>query len=180
MTHGDDDHAGGLDGLVGTMRIDRIWLPDQPDPGPALVDVIDEARRHGIPVVGQRAGPEVSLGRFSISLLGPRRRYASPNDGSIVLWVETTSASLLLAGDIEAVAQSELPELRPDVLLVPHHGSATTDLDWLEATVGLAAVLSVGENTYGHPTPGVLRVLREAGAHVWITEDVGDVILPLG
>ena len=142
--------------------------------------LVAEARERDVPVVRRRSGPGVSVGRFAISVLGPRRRYASPNDGSIVLWVETGATTLLLPGDIEAVAQRELPALRPDVLLVPHHGSGTTDLDWLADTVGPVAVVSVGENDYGHPVPDVLEVLNDAGARVWITRQAGDVILPLG
>jgi competence protein ComEC len=162
------------------MPIGRIWVPDQPDLGEIIPQIVADARGRGIPVVSQRAGPSVAVGRFEIWVLGPRRRYASPNDGSIVLWVEAGSATLLLPGDIEAVAQGELPALNPDVLLVPHHGSATTDLDWLAATVGPFAVISVGENGYGHPVPDVLDILDRAGARVWITEQAGDVIFPLG
>ncbi len=87
---------------------------------------------------------------------------------------------MLLAGDIEAVAQRELPPLRPDVLLVPHHGSATTDLDWLAATVGPLAIISVGPNTYGHPNDEVLDLLDATGARVMTTAADGDIVVPLG
>jgi competence protein ComEC len=65
------------------------------------------------------------------------------------------------------------------VLQVPHHGSATTDLDWLGETVGAVAVISVGENSYGHPTAGVLEVLAAAGSTVHTTLGEGDVVVPL-
>ena len=87
---------------------------------------------------------------------------------------------MLLPGDIGAVAQGELEAVRPDVMLVPHHGSSTTDLDWLERTVGQVAVLSYGENTYGHPHPDVLSALDEARVMVHHTMREGDVTIPLG
>ena len=93
----------------------------------------------------------------------------------IVLWVAACGTSFLLPGDIEAVAQRELPKVRPDVLMVPHHGSATTDLAWLTATVGPIAIISVGENTYGHPAPEVLETLDRAGAQLHTTQGEGDV-----
>jgi competence protein ComEC len=87
--------------------------------------------------------------------------------------------ALLLPGDIGAVAQWELPPLEPDILLVPHHGSSSTDHAWLSATVGAVAIISVGPNTYGHPTPEILNVLNDAGTEVRVTMEEGDVSIEL-
>jgi competence protein ComEC len=111
--------------------------------------------------------------------LGPRRRYATDNDGSVVLWVEAAGRSILLPGDAGAVAQGELPAVRPDVLLVPHHGSASSAPDWIERTVGEVAVVSVGENTYGHPAPEIMGLLDLLGVEVRLTMVEGDVSIPL-
>ena len=118
------------------------------------------------------------LGTIGIEVLGPRRRYLTRNDVSIVLWVEA-GLTLLLPGDIEAIAQRELPVLLPDILLVPHHGSASTDRGWLEATVGDVAVISVGPSTYGHPAPEIRSTLTASGAKVRVTMEDGDVSLEL-
>ena len=111
-----------------------------------------------------------------IEPLGPQRRYDGDNDGSIVLWI-AAGRSMLLAGDAEAVAQRELPGLSPDVLLVPHHGSATTDAKWLAETVGETAVISVGANRFGHPAPEIMLILEQASAQVLVTAEHGDVSL---
>jgi competence protein ComEC len=42
------------------------------------------------------------------------------------------------------------------------------------------AVVSVGDNTYGHPAPEVLDVLRAGGAFVLLTKEEGDVVVTLG
>ena len=65
------------------------------------------------------------------------------------------------------------------ILLVPHHGSSSTDPSWLASAVAAVAVISVGPNTYGHPTPEILNVLNEAGTDVRITMEEGDVSLEL-
>ena len=179
-THGDADHSGGLAGLVDDAGVGRIWVPDQPDLGDVLPGIVDAAIGRGIPVDPQRSGAVVRMGRFSIHVLGPHRRFKSPNDGSIVLWVEAAGRTLLLPADIEAVAQRELPPLRPDVLLVPHHGSATSDLEWLGRTAGGVAVISVGQNTYGHPAPLVVTALHDAGARTFTTLQAGDVSVAFG
>ena len=180
VTHGDADHAGGLEGIVAEATVGQIWVPDQPDLGDVVPVLIAEAVGRGIPVRHLRTGPVARLGGFLIEVVGPIRRYSSSNDGSVVLWVEVGGHSILLPGDIEAIAQRELGPLTPDVLLVPHHGSATTDLQWLASTVGYGAVVSVGENSYGHPSAQVLRVLRDSGARIWITAEVGDVSIAFG
>ncbi len=70
--------------------------------------------------------------------------------------------------------------MKPDLLLVPHHGAATTDLKWLESTVAEIAVISVGPNTYGHPDPGVMEVLDSLGVTPRLTMEEGDISIPLG
>jgi competence protein ComEC len=179
VTHGDSDHAGGLQGVVDRHRVGEIWYPEGQDHGELIETLLADAAAGGVPVAAMGAGDRLDLGSLRLELLGPRRRYAAENDGSIVTWVTAGGIDVLLTGDVEAIAQAELPPVRPDVLQVPHHGSATTDLDWLGETVGAVAVISVGENTYGHPTPGVLDVLAAAGSTVHTTLGEGDVVVPL-
>jgi competence protein ComEC len=178
-SHGDVDHVGGFAGIVRDHAVGRLWVPDHPDGGPELARVVGEASAAGVPI--DRVGPGFGydLGSISIEVLGPRRRYAARNDGSIVLWVGA-GRTLLLAGDIGEVAQGELPALEPDVLLVPHHGSSSTDRRWLEATVGSISVISVGPNTYGHPAPEIVATLAAAGTNQVTTMEEGDVSVELG
>ncbi|MEA3502561.1 MAG: ComEC/Rec2 family competence protein, partial [Actinomycetota bacterium] len=178
-THGDIDHVGGFAGILDDHAVGRIWLPNHPDRGVELEDLADRASVAGVPIDVVGPGISYRLGAITIEALGPKRRYLSRNDGSIVLWVEA-GGTLLLPGDIEAVAQNELPSLQPDILLVPHHGSASTDRTWLASTVGAVAVISVGPNMYGHPAPEIRSVLVTAGAEIWVTMEDGDVSFDLG
>jgi len=177
-THGDIDHVGGFDGIVDRHPVGRIWVPDQPDLGVELAGLLDDAEARGIPVDHVMVGISYRAGRIGLEALGPRRRYLTRNDGSIVLWVHADT-TLLLPGDIEAIAQRDLPPLHPDILLVPHHGSGSTDPEWLAATVGDLAVISVGPNTYGHPAPETLSVLAAVGTKVRMTMEEGDITIPL-
>jgi len=65
---------------------------------------------------------------------------------------------------------------RIDVLKVGHHGSrgATGD-EFLELIRPKAAVISVGPNTYGHPSPETLARLAQHDIPVWRTDQDGDV-----
>ena len=58
-------------------------------------------------------------------------------------------------------------DLHADVLKVPHHGAATSLPEFFEAVDATVAVVSVGENTYGHPVPATLDAIAETGAQIW-------------
>jgi competence protein ComEC len=179
VTHGDADHVGGLVGLAGSIDVGSLWIGAFNDRSVLTDKVIEDAERASVPIRGVQDGDRGGLGSIGIEVLGPQRRYLSENDGSVVLLV-TAERTMLLPGDIESIGQADLPALRPDVLLIPHHGSATTSIRWLDKTVGEIAVLSYGENTYGHPHPDVLASLEGSGARVLQTFLDGDVTIPLG
>jgi competence protein ComEC len=174
-THGDVDHVGGLDGILSVHGIGRLWIPAFAELGPTLESLVERATAAGVVVerIDARSST-ITIGSMRIQPIGPTRRYRGDNDGSIALWIES-DRSVFLGGDIEAVAQRELPPLAPDILLVPHHGSSSSDEAWLERTVGEIAIVSVGYNGFGHPSAEVIAVLEEAGAEILITQQRGDV-----
>jgi len=178
VSHGDDDHLGGLIGLPGRLEIGELWVPDQPQASGAFDSFVAAAGGAGIPVRAVRAPSRARWGDIAVVVLGPRRRYAAANDGSVVVLLHAGGRSMLLAGDIEAVAQRDIDPVPIDVLLVPHHGSATSDLEWLQAIAPRLAVVSVGPNRYGHPSPVVLATLRKSGAEVLTTRGEGDIVVP--
>jgi competence protein ComEC len=180
VSHGDADHAGGLVDLPARMPVGRVWYPGHGVTGPQVDALLAAAGDRGVPVEQVVAGRRVVLGDTAIDVLGPARRYAADNDGSVVLRVQGRAGSILLPGDIEAVAQQDLGRVPVDVIVVPHHGSATTDPGWLAATVPGVAIISVGPNSYGHPHPDIVGLLDDLGVTVLRTDEAGDVAVPLG
>jgi competence protein ComEC len=179
VTHADADHVGGLVEVVEGLDVGEVWIGADATTAALLDDVLDAAARRDIPVVEVGDGLRGALGDIALEVVGPRRRYLGDNDGSVVI-LAAARRSILLAGDIEAVAQRELAPVAPDVLLVPHHGSATSDLEWLERTLDEVAILSYGPNTYGHPDPAVVDVLEHSGAEIHRTATDGDITIELG
>jgi competence protein ComEC len=180
LTHAHADHALGLTALAGRIPIGEVWAslrPHETGASRELVRLLSNAR---IPVVEPSVGDEYRLGALTLAVDAPSRRYASPNDQSIVLTVTGPERTMLLAGDIETHAQAELGHLRADVLKVPHHGAGTSDPDWLKGVGAEVAVISVGPNDFGHPVGWVVSTLEESGATVVRTDVNGDVVVPLG
>lgn len=178
VTHADIDHLGGLVELLSGGGTTELWIPAAAPQSDLLDDVVKSARREGVVVREVQNGLGLTMSAMRIDVIGPVRRYLADNDSSVVLWV-TAGRTVFLGGDVESVAQADLPELQPDIMVVPHHGSASTDLRWLDRTVGAIAVLSYGPNQYGHPNPEVVAVLEKAGAVVRRTFVEGDVSIPL-
>jgi competence protein ComEC len=141
---------------------------------PVRVPAVGEVRRFG-PLTWQVLGP---LGRFAA---GYAEGEGSPaNNASVVLLVAIHGIRLLLSGDMEPEAQEAVheafPGLRVDVLKVPHHGSRYQDPEFLTSLGARVALISVGkDNTYGHPAPETLDLLRHSGMLVRRTDESGDL-----
>jgi competence protein ComEC len=180
VSHRHADHTAGLVGITAVARVDRMWHPPQLGEGSPLDSVAAEVAALGGVVESPSVGTAARVGNFTIEVLGPLRRYASPNDGSLVLLVEAAGASVLFSGDIEAIAQADLGPLPADLLKVPHQGARTSDFGWLEASSPSVAVISVGPNTFGHPSEEVIETLEASGAVVRRTDEEGTIVIHLG
>lgn len=126
---------------------------------------------------------------LSIKVVGPSKEFlerTSPGGkigeskefGSLELLVSFGRFSALLTGDsqIEELNES-LPFLsKVDVFQIPHHGSKYgTDSNFLSLISPKLAVISVGKNKYGHPAPGVIKILRDLGIRYLRTDEHGDI-----
>jgi competence protein ComEC len=100
------------------------------------------------------------------------------NEDSLVLLVEYGAFQALFAGDAGFPAEAEMRgRTRPvDLLKVGHHGSRRSTADeWLDSLRPKAAVISVGQNSYGHPAPETLTRLLRHRVEVWRTDREGPV-----
>jgi competence protein ComEC len=179
ISHRHADHSAGLVGITRTVPVALVWHPPQLGESSPLDLVVEEAVASGASAEVPSVGDRVGVGEFEITVLGPLRRYASPNDGSIVLLVEARGRRVLMTGDIEAIAQAELGPIPADVMKVPHQGAATSSLEWLDASRPAVAVISVGPNTFGHPSQDVIGVLGDGGAIVRRTDLDGTITIQL-
>ena len=88
--------------------------------------------------------------------------------------------SFLFTGDISSSLEKKLVvqnvNLRSNVLKIAHHGSKySTSEEFLQSVSPKIAVISVGKNSYGHPTPEVLQKLENFGIHILRTDKDGTI-----
>jgi hypothetical protein len=105
----------------------------------------------------------------------------SANNDSVVLKLQFRERSILMTGDIERKAEDALlaavPDLRADVVKVPHHGSKTSSTEaFVAATRPRFAIISVGQDSmFGHPHAEVIERWKRAGAQVLTTGKCGTI-----
>lgn len=165
VTHDDNDHAGGAASVLGNFEVGE--LRSSLARGHPLLALAPFARPC-------RAGESWSWDGVAFAFLHPENLQAKKaNNLSCVLKVTAGGRSMLLTGDIELAAESDLvardaPALAADVLLVAHHGSRTSSSrEFLAAVRPAIAVISVGyRSRFGHPSMEVLERLDALNVRV--------------
>ena len=184
LTHPHPDHSRGLLAALKLLPSGRLFLPRAAPRNPFLDEALGIAAQAGVPAETLGAGDRFTAAGVVFDVLhpGPDTYARSPeNNGSLVLKVRLGGRSVLLTGDVEAQAESDLvasgAALAADVLKVPHHGSRTsTTPAFLEQVAPRLALIGVGRrNRFGHPGPEVVARLAAAGATVFRTDRHGDV-----
>ena len=112
--------------------------------------------------------------------LAAEKDPADPNADSCVLRVQGARHSLLLTGDIGVAQERALaPALPPtDVVMAPHHGSATSSsLELIAATRAGHVIAQAGMlNRFRHPAPAVEHRWTAAGVRFWRSDRDGAVV----
>ncbi|UCG57433.1 MAG: ComEC/Rec2 family competence protein [Phycisphaerales bacterium] len=161
ISHNDIDHISGIPEVTEYCDIGVIYAND------AFFDATDAwgtashlneyLNRKGLGI--QRLGETLNMDSEAyVKMLWPRgntHQYEqlSDNDRSLVTFIEFADTKVLLCSDIEQFAQRELlrlhPDLRADVVVAPHHGSAATrDPDFLPSLNARTLICSCGRGQY--------------------------------
>ena len=119
-----------------------------------------------------------------MTVVGPVKSYAEPNNTSIVMRVAFGSTVFLFTGDMETEAENDMLDYwgdkmdwKADVLKVGHHCSNTsTGYRFLNEVMPEYGVISLGkDNSYGHPHAEPLSRLRQAGTVILRTDELGTI-----
>ncbi len=186
FTHSDEDHIGGADGVLSSIKVDRIWLNGSKEENDSVRHLNRALENSDTAVEIVCAEDEAHFGELCLTVLAPfSANAAEGNEGSIILRVSYGAVTMLCMGDAGTAEEQELISyygrvyLDCDILKVGHHGSYTSSgLYFLSVTTPSYALISAAEgNSYGHPHGSVLRDLEETGARVLRTDQEGDICL---
>jgi competence protein ComEC len=129
------------------------------------------------------SGDKLVFENFTLNVLWPDHTCDNKNLNvcSVVLLVtHTNGKSVLLTSDSELEAQQhyihQLGEV--EILKVPHQGAADSlNPNMIEKLKPRVAIISVGKNNYGHPSPKTVSYLKSQGIKVYRTDKHGDIIV---
>lgn len=187
LTHPHGDHYGGMRTVLEKLPAAAFYTAAVPESqlptAQSYEKLLSTLSEQAIPAAYLFAGDTLPLGDAVVTVLSPARgtTWENLNNYSLVLRVTYGNAAFLLMGDAEAEVEETLlaakTELAADVLVVGHHGSATSSSEnFLKAVAPRYAILSVGEdNSYNLPNTGVLTRLKEQGAALYRTDLQGTV-----
>lgn len=178
-THPDADHIGGLDTIVSTMDVRSVWAPEVNSSTKTYTRFLTAIADKSLSIDSCYVGRTIASGdNYAAELLWPEQgaSYSEDNAYSAIIRVTYGSSTFLFAGDAPAEAQRLCGAGHVDVLKVAHHGSASgMDTELASKLTPSVAVISYGQNNYGHPTQVVLDALAGVGTRVYGTRVNGTV-----
>ncbi len=181
-SHADDDHIGGLSAPLAKMKVGNVLAPETEADTRSYESLKNKTAEQGLTIAHPKPGESLDFGSSTIEFYGPITESESDrNNGSIVMKIIYGDTSFLFTGDAEREEEQEILsagyDLSATVLKVGHHGSKnSTTYPFLREIMPKYAVISVGDNNYGHPTEDTLSRLRDADVKVYRTDMQGDIV----
>ncbi len=182
-THPDADHVGGMQNVFTSLNIKNFIYPkDAPHDTKTWKNVLSLASSEGCNIQDSIPGTTFNIGGATMKFIQPNKDYQDNNDDSIVVLLDYNNSEILLAGDIESttendmVIQNSVPDV--DFMSAPHHGSRGSSTQiFLNKAKPEHAIISVGENSYGHPAEEVLNRYENIGSKVYRTDQLGNIVI---
>ena len=181
-THPHADHIGGLSGALNACSVGVVYSPVRSYDSKQFSSLVKYTQKQGRDLTVPEVGDIFFFGDAQVQFLSPATEYSNINDCSIVVRIIHGNNTFLFTGDAEWDAEHDMVDsgydLSATVLKVGHHGSDTSSsYVFLREVMPKYAVISCGkDNSYGHPTEGVLSRLRDVGAQIFRTDLQGDVV----
>lgn len=180
ITHYDTDHVCGATQLMRRIRVGSLYLPEIPCENGKREELIQTAQEEGIGIVFVSEDMKIQFADITVELFAPD--MADDKNAVISALMSLQNYDILVTGDMDSdceqrlLVQHEIPKL--ELLIAGHHGSKySTSSQLLSQTCPDAVFISVGKNSYGHPTQEVLDRISAIGSALYRTDLDGDITI---
>lgn len=186
LTHYHEDHAGGLPWLLARRKVEGMLLPQlsEGEQGALQEEVLSLACRYGA-LVWYIEQPRAAAFGGAVLTVYPPVSAGSANEEGLTVLCTAGEYDFLITGDMNASTEKKLIEIYPfpdvEVMAIGHHGSkGSTSQELLDAVTPEIGIISVGENSFGHPAGETLRRLEDMGIEVRRTDREGSILIGVG
>lgn len=182
-SHNHADHVGSMASVLRTFVVRRYIDNAMVQTTRTYESIVNELERKHIEVLKPTARQIGIGGGATIRILPSPADATTQNNRSVGVMLDYLDFRALFTGDAEDHERAfwrDSAGLRAvDVLKVAHHGSINgTDSAFLKAVRPCIAIISVArKNSFGHPSPDVLRLLASSGVVVHRTDREGEITL---
>jgi competence protein ComEC len=176
LSHGDQDHSGGIASLLDRIPIERAILPA------SLIGSPVARRLQAGGTELQALAPGQIWAEENMLIIAPQTGVSSSNEASLWLRVQFDELRCLLPGDagrpgIRAFREMQ-PDAQADIFVLPHHGRG--DLPAVRALLEtLGPALALVSNRSSEQSTALGDLARQMGIPVLHTGNRGDIELRL-
>ena len=179
ISHGDKDHIAGFVEILERYSVGAVIGTGRKNETEIYQSISAKIKAKQIPFLGLKEKDSIQIGTVKLTILAPSEQEVfsgAQNEASLVLLLQNSTYNILYTGDIgEAVEKriaQDYPNLHVQVLKVAHHGSRfSSSEEFLANFHPEVAVISVGQNNYGHPAPETLARIRKYTANIFQTSN---------
>lgn len=204
LTHPHSDHLTGLSEVLKRFFVGRIIKTGIDGEGAEYASFMHSIQAKKIPLDVVTRGDTIHIGSVALETVWPTESFIHEleniggygattdvpvvandrfNETSLVFHLRFGSFDALLTGDADTLVENmygsgAFSQDAMEFLKVPHHGSQTSLLDaFIHALHPKIAAISVGKNSFGHPSEKTIKQLEKELTTVYRTDTSGDITI---
>lgn len=184
-THPDTDHVTGLIDVIDRYVVTQFLINSKGKDSGTFEAFKEAVLAEEASVYFPKKGDQVNLGALKLVFLWPKEQdqvlgattvEKKVNESSVVFSLSFGQFEALFPGDISSPTEALIDFPDVELLKIAHHGSKySTSEQFLKESEPEMAIISVGKNSFGHPTKEVIDRLEEKKIKLLRTDQAGEI-----
>ncbi len=195
ITHFDNDHSGGTIDILENIKVKEVIIQDEECNTENFCAIkkylkenktnVKNAQNDNIIYKEKNKADEFTIKTFTPKpAKGARTLGKYENETSTIVLIQDNTINnenryLLFMADGGVQAFKSIKNQLPKgitLLKAGHHGAKNVvDEEMLKHLKPEYTIISTGFNTYGHPSPETIKILKESGSKIYPTKDFGAI-----